>query len=211
MSVAEQWKSLGSELPADWGNVELSLVLPDRDAANAAAGALGPAGPFRTQPTELRFRAARDGTSVGPDNLERLLRRIPEGKLSVAAVQRTRPPAAMDEGPSLAESWREALATLPSDWSDLYGEMVLASTDFVERAAVLCIQMNPRRDGERPAFVFRCARKAGYGVAPEMARRCFERCDEAGIRGSVSVLRVLSDTRLVQTQGPTWLLDGKHV
>ena len=42
-----------------------------------------------------------------------------------------------------------------------------------------------------------------------MARRCFERCDEKGIRGSINVLRVLSDTHLVATQGPVWLSGGK--
>ena len=69
--------------------------------------------------------------------------------------------------------------------------------------------MNPRRDGTRAAFNFRAGRQAGYGVAPGMARRCFERCDEKGIRGSISVLRVLSDTHLVATQGPVWLSGGK--
>jgi hypothetical protein len=44
-----------------------------------------------------------------------------------------------------------------------------------------------------------------------MARRCFERCDEENIRGSLALLRVLSDTRLVSTQGPVWNLDGQTV
>jgi hypothetical protein len=76
---------------------------------------------------------------------------------------------------------------------------------------VLCIQMNPRRDGKHAAFRFRTARKAGYGVAPEMARRCLERCDGESIRGSVTILRALSDTSLVATQGPVWLLAGKTI
>lgn len=210
MSVAEQWKALGSELPEDWVNVELTLELPDREATNAAAAALAPAGPFRTQPTVLRFRVARDGTAVGPDNVARLLRRIQAGKLGLAETQRGERPVE-PEAPSLAAGWDALVATLPADWSDLYAELELTSTDFVERAAVLCIQMNPRRDGRRAAFRFRCARKAGYGVSPEMARRCLERCDEAGIHGTVTALRVLSDTRLVQTQGPTWLLSGTNV
>ena len=42
-----------------------------------------------------------------------------------------------------------------------------------------------------------------------MARRCFERCDAEDIRGSVRLLRALSDTKLVATQGPVWLLEGK--
>jgi hypothetical protein len=111
----------------------------------------------------------------------------------------------------LTTSWDRALAGLPADWSDLYLEFELLSTDYVERASVLCIQCNPRRDGTRPALRFRCAREKGYGVSPEMARRCFERCDEAGIRGSVKVLRALSGSRLVATQGPVWLAGGRTI
>ena len=44
-----------------------------------------------------------------------------------------------------------------------------------------------------------------------MAERCLERCDAAGIRGSVRILQALSDTKLVGTQGPVWLVGGKTV
>jgi hypothetical protein len=44
-----------------------------------------------------------------------------------------------------------------------------------------------------------------------MTRRCFERLDEEGIRGRVTVLRALSDTRPVQTQGPVWYVGGRSV
>jgi hypothetical protein len=44
-----------------------------------------------------------------------------------------------------------------------------------------------------------------------MARRCFERLDEEGIRGELRVLHALSDTRPVQTQGPVWYLGGRSV
>jgi len=49
----------------------------------------------------------------------------------------------------------------------------------------------------------------GYGVSPEMARRCLERCDAAGIEGGISVLRALSGSRHVATQGPVWLENGR--
>jgi len=71
--------------------------------------------------------------------------------------------------------------------------------------------MNPRRDGDRAAMRFRAAHTAGYGAAPGMVRRCFERCDSESICGSVHVLRALSDSHLVATQGPVWLLEGKTV
>jgi hypothetical protein len=111
----------------------------------------------------------------------------------------------------LVDSWDQLLTELPADWSDLVAEVRLLSTDYVEHAAVLCIQMNPRRVGDSAVLRFRAARRAGYGVAPQMARRCLERCDEANIRGSIALLRVLSDTHLVATQGPVWNLDGQTV
>jgi hypothetical protein len=214
MSLAGQWSALGSELPAGWSRVDLRLELRDRDAASRAASLLGPAQPFRAEPAVLRLTVARDGTAVSPDNLRRLLRRVDDarigGTLASVTTEQTPARAARDVAP-LAESWERALAGLPSDWSDLLCELELQSTDYVERAAVLCIQMNPRRDGNRPTLQFRVARQAGYGVAPEMARRCLERCDEESIRGSVEVLRLLSDTKLVQTQGPVWIVAGRTV
>jgi hypothetical protein len=156
----------------------------------------------------LQFSVARDGSALGPDGVAKLLSRIPRGTLSLSNSEEAAKPVER-EVTSLADSWDTALAGLPSDWSDVYAEVEFTSSDYIEPAAVLCIQMNPRRDGTRAAFNFRAARLAGYGVAPGMARRCFERCDEQGMTGSVSVLRVLSDTHLVATQGPVWLSGGK--
>jgi len=214
MSLAGEWKALGSELPAGWSSADLRLELADAASANHAASLLGPAQPFKSHPTVLRFTAALDGTAVSPDAVTRLLARLDEarigGTLTLAGSHKA---AARSEREvtSLAESWQTALAGLPSDWSDLLGEIELLSSDYVERAAVLCIQMNPRRDGNRTALRFRAARKAGYGVSPEMAARCFERCDGEQIRGSVTVLRALSDTRHPGTQGPVWNISGQTV
>ena len=208
MSVARQWKVIGSELPDSWARASLRLELHDRAAADQAAATLGPTGPYRVSPTILQFSVARDGSALGPQGITRLLARIPKGTLTLSNSQAS-PRLEEREVTSLVEGWDAALAGLPSDWSDLYAEIEFTSSDYIEPAAVLCIQMNPRRDGTRAAFNFRAARQAGYGVAPGMARRCFERCDEKGIRGSISVLRVLSDTHLVATQGPVWLSGGK--
>ena len=208
MSVARQWKVIGSELPDSWARASLRLELHDRAAADQAAATLGPTGPYRVSPTILQFSVARDGSALGPPGITRLLARIPKGTLSLSNSQAS-PRLEEREITSLVEGWDAALAGLPSDWSDLYAEIEFTSSDYIEPAAVLCIQMNPRRDGTRAAFNFRAGRQAGYGVAPGMARRCFERCDEKGIRGSISVLRVLSDTHLVATQGPVWLSGGK--
>ncbi|MGH3003582.1 MAG: hypothetical protein ACRDM1_13135 [Gaiellaceae bacterium] len=213
-SVAGQWRELERGLPAGWQRADLRLELGDPGATERTAALLGPAQPFRLAPGMLRFSTARDGSAPGPDSIVRLLARLDEsgigGDLTVAGSASAGTQAER-EAASLADSWDAALAGLPSDWSDLLCELELASTDYIERASVLCIQLNPRRDGERAALRFRCARSAGYGVAPGMARRCLERCDGEGIHGSVRVLRVLSDTQLVATQGPVWLMAGKTV
>lgn len=214
MSLAGQWKALGSELPEGWSRADLRLELRDAETASRAASLLGPAQPFRVEPTVLRFGTARDGTAVGSDAVTRLLARLDDarigGTLTLAGSERA---AAREEREVtlLADSWAQALSGLPSDWSDLLAEIELLSSDYVERASVLCIQMNPRRDGTRTALRFRAARQAGYGVSPQMATRCLERCDAEQIRGSVTVLRSLSDTGHVGTQGPVWNIAGKTV
>ena len=191
-----------------WARASLRLELTDREAADEAAAALAPTGPYRVSATILQFSVARDGSALGPEGVTKLLSRIAVGTLSLSSSQAAAKPVER-KAASLAEAWDTALAGLPSDWSDLYAEVEFTSSDHIEPAAVLCIQKNPRRDGTRAAFDFRAARLAGYGVAPGMARRCFERCDEHGISGSITVLRVLSDTQLVATQGPVWLSGGK--
>ena len=68
-----------------------------------------------------------------------------------------------------------------------------------------------RFEGTKPGFRFRIARRSGYGVSATMARRSLERLDEEGFGGDFRVLRVLSDTKNVQTQGPVWRVDGAAV
>ena len=64
--------------------------------------------------------------------------------------------------------------------------------------------MRPRSVSARPG-------KQGYGVSPQMARRCFERMDAEGITGRIAVLYGLSDTENADTQGPVWRLAGRSV
>ena len=70
---------------------------------------------------------------------------------------------------------------------------------------------NPARFGGKPAFRFRCSRVYGYGVDDAMARRCLARLDDGAIRGTFQILRALSDTHPVQTQGPVWYVGGRAV
>ena len=211
VSVARQWETIGSNLPDGWARASLRLELKDDETADEAAAMLGPTGAYRSAPNVLLFTVARDGSATSPANITRLLANVPNGTLSLSGSQGAAEVVETREALPLTEAWDHALATLPADWSDLYAEIELTSTDYVERAAVFCIQCNPRREGTRAAFRFRSARLAGYGVSPEMARRCFERCDGAGITGRIEILRVISGSRHVATQGPVWLSAGKTI
>jgi hypothetical protein len=44
-----------------------------------------------------------------------------------------------------------------------------------------------------------------------MVERCLERVDAEGIRGRFTLLRALSETKPVYTQGPVWYVGGKAV
>jgi hypothetical protein len=213
MSLVGQWRELEIALPDGWVRVSVQLEIRDPEVAAQASALLGPAGPYRTG-TTLRFASARDGSAQGPDGITRLLRRLDDARIGGTLTPLGSEKAAIRterEMTTLVESWDKMLADLPADWSDLVAEVRLLSTDYVEHAAVMCIQMNPRRVGDSAVLRFRAAHHAGYGVSPQMARRCLERCDEANIRGSVELLRVLSDTHLVATQGPVWILDGQTI
>jgi hypothetical protein len=113
--------------------------------------------------------------------------------------------------PTLAESWAAALATLPSDWSDVYAELELTSRDDVDQAALFMAPINPRLDPTAVILRFRSARVAGYGGSPGMVARCFERCDGAGIAGEVRIVRAISGSRGAGTQGPVWQIAGRTV
>ena len=202
-----------SRLPDGWHRVELRLEAVSPEHADRAAALLSPAQPFRATPTTLRFASSRDGHAPSPDAVTRLLRRLDEARVRAQlelAGSHVPEPRAVQATVLLAEAWRAALAELPPDWSDLYGELRFESSDYIEPGATLCSPINPRRDGARAAMRFRSARRAGYGASPEMVTRCFTRCDDAGFIGEVEVLRVMSDTRPVATQGPTWLVSGTN-
>jgi hypothetical protein len=79
------------------------------------------------------------------------------------------------------------------------------------RGALLLAPMNPTLAGGPWSLQFRAARRVGYGVAAEMARRCFERLDRERITGRLGILQAVSDDRPVATQGPVWRVGGKSV
>jgi hypothetical protein len=213
VSLVDQWRRIESELPEGWGDARLRLTITNEGDCDRAAALLGPVNPGR-RGKHLRFFAARRGAGPGPDQIRRLLRRLDgthiDGELELVASSEPEvvPPTAR---PTLAASWDAELAALPSDWTDLYSELELFSTDYLERAALLLSPANPSRYGGKPGFRFRVARRFGYGASAEMVRRCLERCDEDGIRGTIRVLWGLSDTHPVATQGPVWYVGGRAV
>jgi hypothetical protein len=200
-------------LPEDWADAHLALEVPNALQRSQAAALLGPANPGRTG-SKLRFSAQRRGGGTGAEAIRRLLQRLDTARIrgNLRLVDLTRiPEEAEVDHEGLARAWEEARTKLPPDWSDLLGEIDLTSSDYLQRAALLLAPLNPTKVPGRNAFRFRAARRFGYGASAEMTRRCLERLDEEGIVGHVSILRVLSDTHNVATQGPVWYLEGKAV
>jgi hypothetical protein len=212
--LVDQWHEIERGLPADWGDARLVLTVPDEPRADRAAALLGPINPGR-RGKQLRFYTARSGAGHRPELVRRLLARLDAervyGELDLVSSGEPEPAAAPLVRPTLAATWDASLAELPSDWSDAYAELELRSSDHLDRAALLLSPVNPSRYGGKPGFRFRTARRFGYGVSPEMARRALERLDAENIRGTVRILRALSDTRPAQTQGPVWYLGGRAV
>jgi len=217
VKLARQWREIEGGLPADWHDPGLLVRFSDPDRAERAAAMLTPLMPGRNG-NEIRCYAARRGAGAGPDAVARLLGRLDreriKGELELVSTGKpagAEPEAQAVEKPRLAVAWEQALSTLPPDWSDLYAELELTSTDHLERAALLLSPVNPARYGAKPGFRFRVARRFGYGASPAVVRRCLERLDGEAITGQPRILRVLSDTDPVATQGPVWYVEGKAV
>jgi hypothetical protein len=211
MRLVWQWVTLERELPQNWSEIRLVLKLLEQDSGRAAA-LLGGVNPLRQGDALLLFVSRRGG--VGPEALRRGLLRLDRegiaGTLELVdateAEEAEAPPPA-----TLTAQWDAAVEHLPEDWSDMLAELVLRSSDHLERAALLIAPVNPTRAGSALSLRFRVARQFGYGVSAPMARRCLERLDEEGIGAVLGILRVLCDTDSVATQGPVWRLGGKAV
>ena len=206
MPLVDRWNSVERGLDPRWTEVALSLAITDDSARSRAAALLGPAGPG-VGGKQIRFHVSTRGTGIGPEAARRLLRRIDQegiaGRLEV--VEFHSPPAEPEQPTrSLAHGWQAALEVLPSDWSDLVGELELDSSADIDRAAVLCAPINLMQSTGGPGFRFRCASARGYGASAGMVARCLTRLDEAGITGRVRIMRALSDVHPVGTQGATF-------
>ena len=214
MRAADQWMQIEQELDPEWAEVRLAFA-PEGSSSDAAV-VLAPLQPVRVG-NELRFHATR--ADAGGERVRNILRRLDHkrvwGTLAlIDATSRAEPgsstPSTPPAGP-LAAQWDDLVATLPPDWSDVLAELELDSSDNLPRAALLGAPMNPTRVPDALALRFRVSGKQGYGIAPQMARRCFERMDAEGITGRMAVVHDLSDTANDVTQGPVWRIAGRSV
>jgi hypothetical protein len=213
VGLVDQWRLIESELPEGWSDARLRLTFSDPARAERASALLAPAAPAR-RGREVRFFSARRGAGPSPEAVRRMLRRLDaerlDGELELLAAGE---PVAEPVTPraTLAGAWESELAALPADWSDVYAEVELTSTDHLDGAALLLSPLNPSRFGGKPALRFRAAKHFGYGASPEMVRSSLAHLDERGVRGVLTILRALSDTLPVATQGPVWYVGGKAV
>jgi len=215
MSLVGQWTAIQSSLPEDWEVARLRLTVADRSQAGRAAALLGPANAGRYA-SFVTFQITRRGGGTSPELARRLLGRLDAERIVARLKLVGADEAATTAQPAgrhatLTEQWDGLEAELPDDWSDVYAEVELASSDYLEPGALLLAPLNPSRVPGEIAFRFRVARRFGYGASGQMMRRCSERLDEEGIRGSVRILWALSDTRPVYTQGPVWYVGGRAV
>jgi hypothetical protein len=220
MSLVTDWQGLEATLPPGWEEARVTLVLEEAGDLDRSVALLAPLQPVRAGRDTISLRVVRSGAGPAPEAVRRGLGRLDSerlhGRLSSEATA-TRPSVEPEPArapvaeKTLAESWDEALATVPSDWTDILGEIELDSSDYLEPGAVQLAPINPRRLGSDQRLQFRSARAFGFGASPGMVRRCLERCDGIGIHGRVHIVRALSDTHPVGTQGPVWQIDGRTV
>jgi hypothetical protein len=212
MRLAEQWQEIEARLPEGWTSARLSLTFAEDANPDRAALILSSLTPGRTGSSfRLEVRPGQrpanvfgrlDAESIR-GRLDVLGTEVAPAELAGTAPRQTRVP--------LAKQWDALGSSLPPDWSDLYGEVELDSSDYLSRGALLLAPLNPARLGGPTVFRFRSSSHWGYGTAPEMARRSLERLDAEGITGTLRALRVLSHTSLVATQGPVWRVGGRCV
>ena len=210
MVLAAQWDRIVRSLSEGWQEARLRLVVPEPRDRSRAAALLGPLGPGRVR-DHIRFTVSRE-SGVGPDAARRLLANLDQEGIKGTLILGASEAPVVEEAPLtdlLEVQWDSLVAELPEDWSDLLCRVMLTSSDDVPRAALLAAPLNPSRPWGEVGFDFRVARQSGYGTSAQMTRRCLVRMDESEIRGSVEILRSLSDTHHVSTQGPVWYVEGK--
>ena len=212
VALVEKWWEIEHSLPPGWKEARLSLRMHGENYARRAAALLGPANPVRSG-LRVTLYAAQHGAATAPKAVARLLTRLDEeglsGELELVSVVEADAADAAGEG-WLADAWDDSVAGLPEDWSDLYVELTLDSSDYLEPAALATAPLNPARWGDS---AFASAARAGSATAPPR-RWCgaaWSASTNVASPARCEILRALSDTKPVGTQGPVWYVGGSRV
>ena len=142
------------------------------------------------------------GSGTPPELVRRVLARLDEAgsagrvRLSESSVRPrgpAAPRAARAEERDAWASWDALRRRLPPDWSDLYAEIELDSSDYLDRGALLLAPVNPPAPAGASSFRARAnsratASRPGWPAVPSSASTT------RGSAGALRVLRVLSDT-----------------
>lgn len=217
MKLADRFDALCAGLPRGWTQLPLRLVLADPASASRAGTILGPLSPGRSSEGFDLQTYASGQSAPGAKAVRRGLAQLDAEGISGRLL--TREPSDASALPSrgdepareLEEQWEALSDALPAAWSDVLLELELGSTGDVDRGALLLGPVNPLLQPDGRAFRFRAARTFGYGASVGMTRRVLQRLDEQGVGGSLNVVRVLSDSQPVATQGPVWRIAGRSV
>ena len=152
MKLGDAW----DELRDEWGEARIRVTLEEPERTDRAAQLLGPLQPFRAGPAELSFRVVGNSGEV-----RRLLERLDAERIHGSArgdlVGSSRRARAGAAGADLARILAgRARRRCPPDWSDLLAEVELTSSDWIDRASVNMVPLNPRRDGITPRLPLPC-------------------------------------------------------
>ena len=222
VKLVDQWRTVETELPPDWSSARLRIRPEDPAEAGEVGRILGPmtAGRVGDEIVVTVERAGGRRRAAGGSAPVRISRRGTRLVRDRAAPRSsTRPPPPARSRPSRGS---------PSPGSTLRGSVARRAGDPAARTGATCWPRSRStrattstagrccaHRSTRPATVTAsrsrsgARSRAGYGASAAMAGRCFARCDEEAITGRVSILRTLSETDLIGTQGPAWRVGGK--
>jgi len=211
VSLVEELRAVESRLPKAWSQAHLKLVVSDPSSS------IGPPRSSSGDAVETPRRALLHGVA-------RRQRRRGSSTYGGSCASSTA--KAWARGWKLVESVEGARATEPvrrGRWSSVDEQSRRCPpTGATSGASSSCSRRitrarRPRAGPAQTVVVRRPPGSAlplrtafGYGALLGWSGACLRRCDRAGVRGTVRILRALSDSAPVGTQGPcgTWRPGG---
>ena len=219
MKLVDQWRTIEDGLPAGWEDVRLTLTTEQPGDLPRAAQVLGPINAGKVGSSARLPRPPRRGPARGPDGDAPLRAPRRRANLVPSRAVAARRASLGASASSVAEParrcgvGRDELGRGARPPPVRLDRSPLRARDRLEHAArpngapLRSAQPGPRRLAPRlhvPLLgPLRLRRLAVDGPALLRASR------HESITGRTRVLRVLSDTDNVDTQGPVWLVGGK--